>query len=75
MGKTERLQVRMSKTEKELIEKAADILGISASEFARGRLLDISRNVLLKAEGKLDTETVLVLDANRTSQLVLSITE
>jgi uncharacterized protein (DUF1778 family) len=69
------LQIRVSDKERALFKQAADVLGVTVSELVRGRMVEFSRSVILAADGQIDTDTVMTLEANRTSQLVMSVRE
>lgn len=49
-GKSERLEMRISTSDRELIEDAARAVGEAASEFARSAAVTRARQVLARAE-------------------------
>ena len=59
MAKSEILKARVSPEEKELIKQAAEILGLTMSEFMRVSILDKSKSVIAVNKGVMTREEMV----------------
>ena len=67
--RNQRLVIQVTQSEKDVLTQAAELAGMKLSEYVRFMLVEPSRNLILEKQGKISTDTLVVLNSNRTSTL------
>ena len=67
MRRDKELSVRMSERSRRVMDQAARHLDMPASRFVRDTMLEIAKQIIVKAEGEYNNDLLIALEYNQES--------